>query len=274
MKVTMLNTIENRKRLNSLFQKIRLQNPSGESTKDKGAKIQQIMAYLEIVHSIIRKYSPKREIVIVDCASGNNYLSFLINTFYSELYPKRLKIHCIDTNESLMENGRQKATELGFENMQFYTGDILDVSIPGKIDLVVSLHACDAATDKALFFGLKHGANTILSVSCCQHSLKKKIRHSSSKSITKHQIFKDRMTYMVGDSLRALLMETEGYKTDLFEFVSSRYTDKNIMLRAKKGGHSKSAEARHEYECLANLFHAQPELEDYIRHNLSFRKSG
>jgi hypothetical protein len=270
----MLNTIENREKLNTLFQKIRLQNASQESTKDKEAKIQQIMAYLEIVHSVIRKYSPKREIIIVDCAAGNCYLSFLINTFYSQLYPKRLKIYCIDTNESLMENGRQKAAELGFNNMQFYAEDILDVSIPGKIDLVVSLHACDAATDKALFFGLKHKANTILSVSCCQHSIKKKIRNSSLGSITKHKIFKDRMTYMVGDSLRALLMETEGYKTDLFEFVSSRSTDKNIMLRAKKAGFSKITEARQEYEFLTNQFNAQPELESYIRHHLAFKKSG
>ena len=270
----MLNTIENREKLNTLFQKIRLQNGSQESTKDKEAKIQQIMAYLEIIHSVIRKYSPKREVVIVDCAAGNCYLSFLINTFYSQIYPKRLKIYCIDTNKSLMENGRKKAAELGFKNMEFYAKDILDVSISRKIDLVVSLHACDLATDKALFFGLKHGANNVLSVSCCQHSFRKKIRCASYSSITKNKIFKDRMTYMVGDSMRALLMETEGYKTDLFEFVSSRSTDKNIMLCAKKAGISNTIVARREYESLVNQFHAQPELEHYIGQHLSYKKSG
>ena len=270
----MLNTIENREKLNTLFQKIRLQNTALESTKDKEAKIQQIMAYLEIVHSVIRKYSPKREIVIVDCAAGNCYLSFLINTFYSQLYPKRLKIYCIDTNESLMENGRKKALELGFNNMTFCAGDILDIMLTGKVDLVVSLHACDTATDKALFFGLKHQANTILSASCCQHSIKKKIRHASHRSITKHKVFKDRLTYMVGDSLRALLMETEGYKSDLFEFLSSRYTDKNVMLRAKKAGISKTAEIKQEYEFLSNQFHVRPALEAYIQQNQSLKKTG
>ena len=270
----MLNTIENRKKLNHLFQNIRLQNADGTSTKDKEAKIQQIMAYLEVVHSVLRKYSSKKEIVIVDCASGNSYLSFLINTFYTQLYPKKLKIHCIDTNASLMENGRKKASELGFENMSFHSGDILDITIPGKIDLVVSLHACDTATDKSLFFGLKHNATTVLSASCCQHTIKTKIRNSKLAGITRHRALKDRMTYMVGDSLRALLMETEGYKADLYEFISSRYTDKNIILRAKKAGYSKSAETRQEYEFLSKQFNVQPALEGYIQQLNVFDKTG
>lgn len=273
-KVKMLFNAENRKTLDQLFQKIRLQDADGKSSKDKEAKIQQVMAYLEIVHSIIRKYSSKRKIVIVDCAAGNCYLSFLINTFYTQLYSKQLEIHCIDTNKKLMENGSKNATELGFENMHFHTSDILDFSINGKIDLVVSLHACDTATDKALFFGLKHNANTILSASCCQHSIKTKIRNPVFSSITRHKAYKDRMTYMVGDSLRAQLMEMEGYKTDLFEFVSSRYTDKNIMLRARKAGCSKTVEARREYDFLANQFNVHPALEDYISRYQSLDKTG
>lgn len=270
----MLYNAENRQTLNHLIQEIGLQDANGESSKDKKAKIQQIVAYLEIVHSVLRKYSSKKEIVIVDCASGNSHLSFLINSFYTQLHPKRLMIHCIDINESLMEKGRKKANDLGFTNMRFHCGDILDLHIPGKIDLVVSLHACDTATDKSLFFGLKHNASTILSASCCQHTIKKRIRNPGYSAITRHKVFKDRMTYMVGDSLRALLMETAGYKTELFEFVSSRYTDKNVMLRARKAGFSITREARLEYDNLSKQFQVQPALADYINQYSVFDKTG
>lgn len=271
----MLVSIQEQEKLNTLFQKIQLLNNLQQPTKDKAAKIHQILAYLEIIHSVLRKFSNKNEIVLIDCAAGNCYLSFLVNYYYKYINPpKKLTIHCIDNNAALMRNSREKSVALGFDNMHFHAMDLLDFTIQGKVDLMVSLHACDTATDKALLLGLKLRANSILSVSCCQHSLKKKVRNTSLRGITKNRIFKDRMTYMVGDSLRALLMGTEGYKADIFEFVSSRYTDKNIMLRARKAGFNKTLEARQEYEFLSNQFNVEPPLKSYIEDRLLVKKSG
>lgn len=260
----MLISIKNREKLNHVFKKIKLRNSANEPNRDKEAKTEQIFAYLEMVHAVLKNYSAKRNIVLVDCAAGNCYLSYLVYYFYKEIVPKNITIHCIDTNNRLMENSQRTAVELGYDNMIFHSSDILDISFDKKVDLVYSLHACDSATDKALYLGARHKATNILSVSCCQHSIKKGFRNSSYSGITRHRVFKDKLAYMVGDSLRGLLLEALGYKVDIFEFVSTRYTDKNTMLRAKKNGHNKKFIAMEEYRKLSAQFHVKPELETYI----------
>lgn len=236
-------------------------------SKDQTAKIEQIIAYLEIIHSVLKKYSNKKKITLIDCAAGNCYLSFLIYYFYKHIEPKNIAIYCIDNNQRLMTNSRQTAQELGFDNMYFHSSDIMDFSITDNTQLVYSLHACDSATDKALYLGLKQKAANILSVSCCQHGIKKHLKKHPYTGITKHKIFKDRITYMIGDSLRALLLESKGYKTDIFEFVSSRYTDKNIMIRATRSNPNNILKAEAEYKQLSSQFNISPYLEDYLMNN-------
>jgi len=260
----MLIPREDKESLNTLLRKIKLLNNQDDSSPDKEAKIEQILAYLEIIHSSLKKYSVKREITLIDCGAGNCYLSFLVYYFYTVIHPRNIRIYCIDTNRKLMKKSEGIASDMGFKKMVFESGDILDFSITGPVELVYSLHACDFATDKSLYLGLSHGAKNILSVSCCQHSLKKHLKMQQFKGITKHQVFKDRMTYMVGDSLRALLLEMEGYKADIFKFVSSRHTEKNIMIRASLAGFRRDYDAHEEYTKLAGEFHVRPELEHYL----------
>ena len=254
--------------LNAFFQKIRLQNHQNESGKDKSAKIEQILAYLEVMHAQLRKYSRKRALVLIESGAGNCYLSFLIYYFYTQLDKRRVTIHCLDINARLMEKTREMARTLGFDGMFFHACDIADYQHAGAVDMVYSLHACDSATDKALYLGLRNRARAILSVSCCQHTLKKHLKGHPYKGITRHRVFKDKIVYMVGDSLRALLLEMHGYKVDILEFVSSRYTDKNIMMRAQKGHIHDMDALKHEYEKLRNAFHVSPSLEFYIEKEL------
>jgi hypothetical protein len=134
-----------------------------------------------------------------------------------------------------MEKNRQRAQSFEFERMFFHACDIEDYAHNGRPDRVYSLHACDSATDKTLSLGLRTEARNILSVSCCQHTIMKKMRRHPYTGITRHQVFKKKLVYMVGDSLRAMLLEMQGYQVDIIEFSSIRYTDKNIMLRAKIG---------------------------------------
>lgn len=259
----LINRIE-REKLNVLFEKLKLNNKQG---KDKGAKIEQVLAYLEIIHANTRKYSTKRNIVLVESCAGNCYLSFLVYYYYTYINKRSVTIHCIDIKDKLMLKAKQTAKELGFENMYFHVEDVTKYQFQGNVDLVYSLHACDSATDGTLYLGIKSRAKLILSVSCCQHSIKKQMRNPRYRGITKHGIFKDRITYMVGDSLRALILEMKGYKADIFEFVSSRYTDKNVMIRAKIGQRSSQGDLQEEYNKISEEFKVKPVLENYIKIN-------
>ncbi len=260
----MLISRTERESLSTILEKIKLKDPKKAKGIDKTCKLEQILAYLEIIHSKLRKYSRKRELVLVDCGAGNCYLSFLTYYFYTVLEKREVTIHCVDTNQKLMDKCRDKAKDLGFGKMFFHSGDIVDFEVTGKVDMVFSLHACNVATDKALYFGVKSGATSILSVSCCQHNIKRRIRNQRYRGITKHSVYKDKFVSMVGDSLRGLLMEMQGYKVSIFEFVSSRYTDKNIMLQANKGGVGKLAPIKEEYEKIKAEFKVAPELETYL----------
>ena len=264
----MLLQRDERDSLNSLFQALKLKSNTGESGKNKTEKIEQILAYLEIIHSEIRKYSKQRPLVFIDGCAGNCYLSFLVYYYYTEIEERPITIHCVDKNEKLMNNSKLLAQHLGFADMQFHACDILDYNLHSKVELVYSLHACDSATDKTLYLGMENKAASILSVTCCQHSLKKNFRNSRYRGITKHSVFKDRMLYMVGDSLRALLLEMGGYKADIFEFTSSRYTDKNIMIRARKGNSIHSLIVKEEYQKIRDELKVSPALETYINFTL------
>jgi hypothetical protein len=222
----MLLNRQKREQLNKFFETIKLSDK-----KNKQAKIEQIIAYLEVIHANMRKYSKKRPLVFFECGAGNSYLSFLV----------------------------------GFEKMFFHADDIITFKYAKQIDLVYSLHACDSATDKSIYFGIAHNARCILSVSCCQHSLRKNLRNNQYRGITKHSIFKERMVYMVADSMRSLLIEQYGYQTSIFEFVSSRHTDKNVLLRANRGNQSNTAEIKEEYTKMCNDFKVSPNLETYLK---------
>lgn len=247
--------------LNKLFESLKLANKPNTKAE---AKIEQILAYLEVIHADLRKYSKKRKLVLLESCAGNCYLSFLIYYFYSKICKREIELYCVDINKKLMEKAMNLANDYGFTGMKFIASDVKKFSLNKKVDIVFSLHACDTATDATLFLGLKHQAKLILSVSCCQHSIKKTFRSSVYSPITRHRIFKDRIVYMIGDSLRALLLEQNGYSANIFEFVSSRHTDKNIMLRAKIGTNSKRNEIEKEYAKISGEFNIKPFLETYI----------
>lgn len=256
----MLISKEEREDLDRFFKRIRLYN----SGIDKVCKIEQILAYLEIVHSRIRNYSRTRKFVIVDCCAGNCYLSFLIYYYYKHHDIRNIRIHCVDINEKLMKKAGMLAEESGFTGMKFHPCDVLDFGIDEKPDMIISLHACNSATDKMIYYGLKNSVNSILSVSCCQHDIRQNIRSTRYRGITKHKVFRERMAYMVGDSLRSLLLEMNGYDVDIIEFVSSRYTDKNILIRAFRNNGTITEKLIEDYRTIRDEFRIKPVLEKYL----------
>lgn len=259
----MLINREERERLNDLFQIIKLQGRNGFTSLDNQVKIEQILAYLEILHAEIRKVSRKRRIVLVDSGAGNCYLSFLIYYFYQFIDERQIEIHCVDYNERLMDNNRELAHRLNFAQMYFYACDINDFQLSQKVDVVYSLHACDTATDKTMYLGVRHQARIVLSVSCCQNSIS--MKNQRLKSVLRHKAFRDKAIMMISDSLRALLMEIQGYKVDVFDFVSSRYTEKNTMIRSVRTDFKKRIDAELEYQIVSEEFKMHPYLEQLLQ---------
>ncbi|MBK3519264.1 methyltransferase [Carboxylicivirga sp. N1Y132] len=155
---------------------------------------------------------------------------------------------------------------MGFMDMDFHACDIDAFQPDDKVDVVYSLHACDLATDKSIYLGLRSGAKTILSVSCCQHSLT--MKSDKLKAVIRHKAFRDKALMMISDSMRALLLEQSGYKVGIFDFVSSRYTEKNTMIRARRSEFKKQLDFEKEYLLLQNEFGMQPYLETLIGENV------
>lgn len=244
--------------LESLFHVINLRNPRPGS--DHAVKVQQILAYLEVVDAHVRTLSETRRLVFIDAGAGNAYLSFLLYHYYAVIREREISILCVDTNQRLMEKASATARHLGFAGMTFHTGDILETPPVSTVDLVYSLHACDTATDKMLYLGIKQSARCILSVACCQHTIRKRMTNRAVRGVTRYKAFKDRLVYMVADTMRGHLVAMHGYKVDVFEFTSSRNTDKNVMLRARRDNSRSTTAVATEYEGLRKGFGVEPEL--------------
>lgn len=255
---------ENAEQLNSLFHLIKLKR--GRTSEGEGytTKIEQIVAYLDVIESQMNKLSKKNKLVLVDSGAGNCYLSFLVYYYFKNIMDRDIEIHCIDSNKKLMNNCKRIAESLDFDEIYFYSCDITEFSLDKNANVTYSLHACDNATDKALYLGLKLNAQVIFGVSCCQHSLAKNFKSKPIKGVTRYKAFKNRLLYIVADTMRAHLLTLNGYKVDIFDFTSTKNTDKNIMIRAirQPGGNKKKIQE--EYDNLHDSFNIKPMLEDLI----------
>lgn len=255
------------KNLRNIFSTIGLSNPKGIDYKQRLGKHNQVYEYLTHLNKAMEKLSTKRELVLVDCACGRAYLSFVANYYFTHVKKRKIKFVCIDYNKSVIDSAIKTAKELGFDNMQFICSDIFQVKFDINPDIVYSLHACDTATDMTIAKGILEDAKYIFTVSCCQHTVKKQLKKHPLKSVTKHGIYKERLGDMIMDSMRSLMLESFGYKTRIFEYVAAKETPKNIMLRAQKGsgGNKNSHKAKDDYEALKKVFNLQPKLEDYLQ---------
>jgi len=255
-----------REELADLFQVIKLQSRNAYVSIDNEVKIEQIIAYLEIIHAELRRLSKKRPLVLIDSGAGNCYLSYLVYYYYKYIQKQPIIIHCIDANARLMQGNKALAERMNFEHMYFHACDIDAFEPNQKVDMVYALHACDVATDKSIYLGVRSKARVILSVSCCQHSLS--LKSDGLKSVLRHKAFRDKAIMMISDSLRALLLEQVGYKVGVFDFVSSRYTEKNTMLRAVRTEFKKQIDSNVEYERVSQEFGMRPHLEYLLEKEL------
>lgn len=208
----------------------------GKIVNSKYDKFRQINRFLELINDILPELDKNRELTIIDFGCGKSYLTFAMYYFLRELNGYDIRIIGLDLKEDVIKNCNSLAKKYGYEKLEFIMGDIADFTGTDKADMVVTLHACDTATDFALEKAVKWGAKVIMSVPCCQHEVNAQIKNESLNSILKYGILKERFSAIVTDAIRAEILENNGYDTQILEFIDMEHTPKNLLIRGVKKG--------------------------------------
>ena len=194
-----------------------------------------------------------REIQIVDFGCGKSYLTFAIYYYLHELMGLDVAITGLDLKQDVIEHCNELSRRYGYRKLRFIKGDIAEYEGLISADMVVTLHACDTATDYALDKAVKWGAKVILSVPCCQHEVNKQIACEELAPILQYGIIKERMSALITDALRADILKVQGYETDLLEFIDMEHTPKNILIRAVKKEKIRTADSQEELDKISDV---------------------
>jgi SAM-dependent methyltransferase len=233
----------------------------GQVIQKHYAKFRQINRFLEIVSDVLDNLPEKAEpLRIVDFGCGKAYLTFALYHYLKRMLGRNVEITGLDLKEDVIDFCNDVARDLNYEGLRFLKGDIAEYTEQGKADMVVTLHACDTATDYALIKAVGWGASVILSVPCCQHELFSQISNELHAPILKHGILNERFCAILTDGLRGLKLEEQGYDVSMIEFTSLEHTSKNIMIRAVKTGR-KNETAGEEYRRLKDYWHVNPTID-------------
>lgn len=227
----------------------------GKVINSKYDKFRQINRFLEFVDDILKEIKPENDekpLSIVDFGSGKSYLTFAVQYFLTEIRKIPCEIFGLDLKKDVIDYCSRLALELGLENLKFAVGNIADYGEEKNPDIVITLHACDTATDFALNYAVRHNARAILSVPCCQHEINsaltaKKAAGTDFEIFTRYGLIKEKFSALLTDAIRDDLLEKCGYKVQMLEFIDDSATPKNTMIRAVKNKNAKpknSAEMR------------------------------
>lgn len=208
----------------------------GKIIRTRYDKFRQINRFLEYIEDILPKLDKERKLTIIDFGCGKSYLTFAMYYYLKELKGYNIRIIGLDLKADVIEHCNELRTRYGYDKLDFYVGDIATYKDVDKVDMVVTLHACDIATDYALAKAVKWGAEVILSVPCCQHEANRTIKSDILSPVMDYGILKERMAAIVTDAARAKLLTANGYDTQILEFIDMEHTPKNLLIRAVKGG--------------------------------------
>ena len=200
-------------------------------------KFRQINRFLEYIEDILPSLPTGRELRILDFGCGKYYLTFAIYYYLKVLKGYPVRITGLDLKEDVIRHCNELAVKYGYDKLEFLCGDIAYYDGCSQVDMVVTLHACDTATDYALAKAVGWGAKVILSVPCCQHELNKQMKNDLLSPVLHYGILKERMAALMTDGLRAQILEANGYRTQILEFIDMAHTPKNLLIRAVYNGH-------------------------------------
>lgn len=247
----------------ALLKEIGIMTKEGKVKNDKIRKYNQIDHYVELLEGILDKLPKNQTVNILDCGCGKSYLTFVLNYYLTEVKKRKCHFIGLDYSEGVIESSKKMAGNLGYRNMEFHAMDINNYIPDKKIHVVMSLHACDTATDMALALGVRVNSDVIIAVPCCHRELLNQYSYEPFKSILKYGVFKARMADALTDGMRSLLLEAKGYDVSVVEYISPLETPKNLMIRALKTK-DENPSAMDEYLKLMGALNVYPALYDYL----------
>ena len=207
---------------------------SGKIIRTRYDKYRQINRFLEFIEDILPELPTDRTVHIIDFGCGKSYLTFAMYYYLKVLKHYDIRITGLDLKQKVIEDCQALADRYGYDGLQFLCGDSADYNGTDEVDMVVTLHACDTATDYALYKAVKWHASVILSVPCCQHELNRKMQCETLSGAFQYGLIKERTAALMTDAMRGQLLEMKGYKTQLLEFIDMEHTPKNILIRGVK----------------------------------------
>jgi len=245
-----------------------VQTEEGKIKKQKYDKFKQINRFIEFIDDALAYLPKDRQVRILDFGSGKSYLTFALYHYLKIEKGLDIRVTGLDLKKEVIEECSQIAQDLGYEQLEFLVGDINDYNDESAVDMVVTLHACDVATDMALSRAVKWGASVILSVPCCQHELNRQLNTPALDIMLQHGLVRERFSALATDAIRAEILSLVGYEAQLLEFIDMENTPKNILIRAYHTGKKPSSEQRASYDDFLKLLNAKPflanELQAYL----------
>lgn len=235
----------------------------GKIVHTKYDKYRQINRFLEYVEDIIPELDHGRELTIIDFGCGKSYLTFAMYYYLHELKGLDVRMIGLDLKEEVINNCNELSRSYGYDKLEFQNGDIATFTAVDAVDMVVTLHACDTATDYALYKAIKWNAKVILSVPCCQHELNGQMESEELAGILKYGLIRERSAALFTDAIRANLLEAAGYRAQILEFIDMEHTPKNILIRGvrAKGGAKQLAQV----EETMRFLHVTPTLYQLLK---------
>ncbi|MGL4949092.1 MAG: class I SAM-dependent methyltransferase [Anaeroplasmataceae bacterium] len=236
-------------------------NKDGFVVKGYYDKFKQINKYIEIIDNILKE---EDSINIIDFGCGKSYLTFIL--YYYLLNIKKIKFNIIglDLKKDVIEKCNKIKAKYKYENISFYNQDIADFDSNKKIDMVISLHACDTATDFAIYHAVRLKSKYILAVPCCQHEINSQIKNNQLELLTKYGIIKERFATLLTDSIRANILEVLGYEVNVIEFIDITHSPKNVLIKAVLKNNNIDNDKKNRLSELLSLFNIKQTLYELL----------
>lgn len=245
------------------LQDLGVMTQDGRVVRTRFDKFRQMNRFLEFIEDVLPQLEKDREVTILDFGCGKSYLTFAVYYYLHELKRYDVRIIGLDLKADVIAHCNELAVKYGYEKLTFLTGDIKDYEGVQKVDMVVTLHACDTATDYALAKAIEWKAKVILSVPCCQHELNMQMKNEILSPIMEYGLLKERFAALVTDGLRAKYLEGAGYETQVLEFIDMEHTPKNVLLRGirrKQDENPEQEKAEKQVKKCEEFLHVEPVL--------------